>query len=238
LHNSHTVTGRGTNMPYKSDAQRKFFHTDTAKEAGITDKEVKEFDKTSKGKDLPEKMKMAEGGVTPDRDEPGVQDATASDFLLPFMLGPSAMEAGAEAPAAIEAMGEKGAMSLGKMAPNMEMGVDSAAPKVEAFVKGIQKSPNGNEVKLWGVRGDPNEIAKLGYGSDPASVPEHILRQKGLLPDVVDASGQDAPNNYAKGGLVDGGNFPHVTFMENGTPAEARKTVHMAPMADGGVAGD
>jgi hypothetical protein len=44
-------------MPYKSDAQRKFFHTDTAKKKGITKKEVKEFDKASKGKKLPKKVK-------------------------------------------------------------------------------------------------------------------------------------------------------------------------------------
>ena len=53
-------------MPYKSDAQRRFFHTDTAKKAGITDKEVNEFDQASKGKKLPEKAprKMAFGGET------------------------------------------------------------------------------------------------------------------------------------------------------------------------------
>lgn len=42
-------------MPYKSDAQRRFFHSEGAKKAGITEKEVKEFDKASKGKELPDK---------------------------------------------------------------------------------------------------------------------------------------------------------------------------------------
>lgn len=41
-------------MPYVSDAQRKFFHTDTAKKKGITSKQVKEFDTASKGLELPE----------------------------------------------------------------------------------------------------------------------------------------------------------------------------------------
>lgn len=41
-------------MPYKSDAQRRFFHTNTAKKAGITSKQVKEFDKASKDMELPE----------------------------------------------------------------------------------------------------------------------------------------------------------------------------------------
>jgi hypothetical protein len=47
-------------MPYKSDAQRKWAHTESAKKAGFP---TDEFDKASKGKDLPEKApKMAEGG--------------------------------------------------------------------------------------------------------------------------------------------------------------------------------
>ena len=41
-------------MPYKSDAQRRFFHTPTAKKKGITPDQVKEFDQASKGMDLPD----------------------------------------------------------------------------------------------------------------------------------------------------------------------------------------
>ena len=41
-------------MPYSSEAQRKFFHTDTAKKAGITAAQVSDFDRASKGKKLPE----------------------------------------------------------------------------------------------------------------------------------------------------------------------------------------
>ena len=44
-------------MPYKSQAQRRFFHSAGAKKAGITSKEVKEFDQASKGLKLPEKKK-------------------------------------------------------------------------------------------------------------------------------------------------------------------------------------
>ena len=40
-------------MPYKSDAQRRFFHTQTAKDKGITTKQVNEFDSASKGMKLP-----------------------------------------------------------------------------------------------------------------------------------------------------------------------------------------
>lgn len=47
-------------MPYKSDAQRRFFHTNTAKAKGISAKTVEEFDKASKGMKLPKKKKKGE----------------------------------------------------------------------------------------------------------------------------------------------------------------------------------
>ena len=43
-------------MPYKSDAQRRFFHSAGAKQAGISDATVREFDNASRGKKLPEKV--------------------------------------------------------------------------------------------------------------------------------------------------------------------------------------
>jgi len=42
---------------YKSDKQRKFFHTATAKKKGITKAMVKEYDEKSRGMELPEKAK-------------------------------------------------------------------------------------------------------------------------------------------------------------------------------------
>lgn len=44
-------------MPYKSDAQRRFFHRATARAKGISAATVKEFDKESKGKELPKKIR-------------------------------------------------------------------------------------------------------------------------------------------------------------------------------------
>jgi hypothetical protein len=41
-------------MPYKSEAQRKYFHAAEAK-GDISPKVVKEYDKASKGKKLPQK---------------------------------------------------------------------------------------------------------------------------------------------------------------------------------------
>lgn len=40
-------------MPYKSTKQERFFHTPSAKKAGITQAMVNEFDSASKGKNLP-----------------------------------------------------------------------------------------------------------------------------------------------------------------------------------------
>jgi hypothetical protein len=42
-------------MPYKSQAQRRFFHAAEAR-GEISPKTVKEYDKASKGKDLPERV--------------------------------------------------------------------------------------------------------------------------------------------------------------------------------------
>ena len=44
-------------MPYKSKAQQAYFHTDSAKKAGITSSMVEDFDKASKGLKLPKKAK-------------------------------------------------------------------------------------------------------------------------------------------------------------------------------------
>jgi hypothetical protein len=44
-------------MPYRSAAQRRFFHSKGAKRAGITKKEVSEWDAASKGKKVPARVK-------------------------------------------------------------------------------------------------------------------------------------------------------------------------------------
>lgn len=44
-------------MPYKSEAQRKYFHTKTARRKGITKAMVKEFDDASKGKKIPKRVR-------------------------------------------------------------------------------------------------------------------------------------------------------------------------------------
>lgn len=54
-------------MPYRSEAQRRYFHTAAARRAGISAATVAEFDNASRGKKLParrgKKMKMKPKGV-------------------------------------------------------------------------------------------------------------------------------------------------------------------------------
>ena len=75
-------------MPYLSEAQRRFFHTATAREKGITPDEVSEFDAASKGKKLPARAKTAY--------QAGVDAAlrlyakTAAGFAAPPALGSAA----------------------------------------------------------------------------------------------------------------------------------------------------
>lgn len=44
-------------MPYRSKAQQAFFHSKRAVKAGITKKQIAEWDKKSKGKKLPKRIK-------------------------------------------------------------------------------------------------------------------------------------------------------------------------------------
>ncbi len=52
-------------MPYKSDAQRRFFHSAGAKKAGISAETIARWDKESKGKALPERAGNTQYPVVP-----------------------------------------------------------------------------------------------------------------------------------------------------------------------------
>ncbi len=149
-------------------------------------------------------MTAAGGGYVPmDPNEPGVQDATVSDFLLPMLGVPGAAKAGEAAMPMLKGLGEAGELSIGKAAPKMEEALGDVAPKVEAYIKGIQKGYKGSpDIKIWSVKGDPKEIAKLGFGETPGSIPEGLLRKHGLLPESIDMTNKMAPNGYADGGAV------------------------------------
>ncbi len=63
-------------------------------------------------------------------------------------------------------------------------------PNVEVYSKGTMGggvSPNTGKplpkTTIWGVRGDPAEIEKLGFGKEPGSIPEDTLKKMGLLGD-------------------------------------------------------
>ena len=89
-----------------------------------------------------------------------------------------------------------------------------------------------------------NKPKKMANGGTPASEPmlmklREFLAKRGApisrdVDEVADASTVDAssstPKNYAKGGTP-----PGVTFMEDETPEQVKKTVHLG-MADGGIA--
>lgn len=168
----------------------------------------------------------AEGGNV-DKDEPGLQDVSATDFLLPFLLGSKV--------GMPEGLGDKLADEAGAVfpskAPAMEDVVGGATTKdtpgqVEVYVKGIQKgAPGGSgDVKIYGVKGDPAQLKEMFGDEAPGSVPEHVLQAKGLLPQAGPAVPQAAPNAYAKGGAV---NYPHVTFLENESPAKVKEVTHL-----------
>lgn len=62
-------------MPYKSDAQRRWAHTDKGEKALGGPEGVHEWDEASKGKDLPEKAKkMADGGWVDNPDMPSIPE--------------------------------------------------------------------------------------------------------------------------------------------------------------------
>lgn len=221
-----------------------------------------------------DKNKMADGGTADttnaERIEPGIYGDTDPGHLQAIVnslaggMGVGSMGAGlaADLPAALKGMGEAGEVTLGRAAPEME----GMGPKVEVFSKGVMGKGTPNEMTIWGVKGDPKEIAKLGYGEDPASIPENVLQKHGLLPEAkVAVPDQSAPNTYSDGGIVEkiksilgtdksdaakadaidpviqtstdtakepekmasGGKAPGVTFMEDQTPQEVKKTVHM-----------
>lgn len=152
------------------------------------------------------KKKMSEGGYTSgnpaELEGPGIQDATVTDFLLPLIGAPGVSKAASEVPAALEGLGEAGMVRLGKkMAPKMEEDLGS---EITAFVKGVQKGIPGKveDVNIYGVKGPADKLKSMFGDANPGSVPESVLREKGILPPKIDIA-KPAPNSYADGGLVD-----------------------------------
>lgn len=146
-------------------------------------------------------QKYAEGGTIPEPQDIDQAALETPPEVLTALAALGAPEGMAED--IPEMLGnESGELSLGGKAPEMEgMGSD-APPKIEVYSKGVQKG-GANPITIWGVKGDPEEVAKLGFGPDPASIPENVLQKHGLLPEMkIDASDQNSPNTFADGGVV------------------------------------
>jgi hypothetical protein len=58
---------------YKSDAQRRYFHTDTARRKGITPEVVEEYDEASKGMHLPERKERPKESLSQFREKKQVK---------------------------------------------------------------------------------------------------------------------------------------------------------------------
>lgn len=168
--------------------------------------------------------KMAEGGMPEpqDIDQEGLQTPPEVLAALTALAGGAGM-----AEDIPEMLGsESGEISLGGNAPEME----GEAPKITAYVKAIQKNPNGPDIKLYGVNGSPEDLMREFNDPNPGSVPEQVLRDKGILPDTqIDIPDQDAPNSFAFGGET---NPKHETLkaMENNPTAGFDKGGEVKPI--------
>lgn len=194
-------------MPYSSDAQRKFFHTDTAKAAGITGDEVKEFDKASKGKELPEHVKkMDEGGI-----------AEPDDKKFATEVGQGINEGiNHDSDAVKSYLSSKFAQLVH---PTTEEPKATLEETFEKDKEGMHQPSIDPILAATQLMNGPLHAAKeigMHYGIHRAG---HAMK--------------DEPEK------MDGGGYPHVTFMEDQTPTENAKTTHLAKeptkMAEGGT---
>ena len=135
--------------------------------------------------------------------EPGIQDATVLDFLLPLLSLPGMSKVAAKAPDVAEStygvlkgLGNAGEVGLGRptAASAISKGLKEGLESVKVFIKGIQKGVNGAEEELYGVTG-PAKVLKKWFGDEaPASVPKSTLEKLGLLPkQVAESQNPTAP---------------------------------------------
>ena len=157
----------------------------------------------------PNEKGYAGGGIPEpqDVDQQGLQTPPEVMAALAALGGGSAMAE--DVPEMLS--NESGELTLGSNAPEMEgKGLEGPLPSindlraqlgsgpetptkpdVEVYEVGVQKG--GKEpVVIRNVRGKPEEVAKLGFGTDPASIPNDVLQKHGLLPS----------EGFADGGMV------------------------------------
>ncbi len=195
--------------------------------------------------------KFADGGVTagnPSELDPGIKDATATDFLLPYLLGPSAAKAGVEdALPALKGLGEAGEITIGRAAPKMEEAIAGATTKdVIPFKVGdvvpLRSTRPGMPdlaVKYNGpmMKPSPSMSAELN-----ARAAEPMFNLDKEIPTLENSAGKyGVDSTIAKStlerhgyqvpeGMAHGG-YPHVTFLENESFPEVKKDVHLAKEA-------
>jgi hypothetical protein len=149
-------------------------------------------------------------GWTPD--EPGLQDASVSDFLAPYLMmggakGIAVLPSDLKATyGVLKGLGERGGVMFGKGQAGVQgakavnaglkaltvpeemaevnavlQGGKASTEGVTAFVKGIQKGANGEQIPIYGVKGPADKLLALFGDANPGSVPESVLIQKGIL---------------------------------------------------------
>ena len=149
-------------------------------------------------------------------DEPGVQDASVSDFLAPYLTlggakGIAAIPSDLKATyGVLKGLGEKGGVLLGKGQAGAQgakavnaglkaltvpeemaevnavlQGGKASTEGVTVYIKGIQEGVNGAQAPIYGVKGPADKLKALFGDANPASVPENVLIEKGLLQGVA-----------------------------------------------------
>jgi hypothetical protein len=180
-------------MPYTSDAQRRWAHTEAGTKALGGPAKVKEWDRASKGKDLPMK-KYAEGGqvsgqkCASTRGSIPCEDITRENALGPFEIG----------------AGDTGhfAKGLGPTPGGMEVGTDPLFPfsgeskdrstqAADAFLKGYAK---GGPVNGYAKGGDVRTQNDRARGGPVITTRSRFLKTKDVFRDDVER------NDYGKSG--------------------------------------
>lgn len=245
-------------MPYKSDSQRKFFHTDTAKAAGITGDEVKEFDKASKGKELPEHAKkMADGGTVGESDEADLP-------IEPIKSPEDAVSTLADqAPSPIQKfLSAVGNMPVKPVIAPKYTGIefskrfadgglsddvtDAGTAKIDTNDNPPDKFMGELQVGIKNGINHDSDAVKSYLASKFAQLLQPTMEDTVSHDIPTELSGSNAPDeHFALTGTentsepneaytltgkkgMSDGGYPHVTFMEDETPEAVKKTTHLA----------
>ena len=168
-------------MPYKSDAQRRWAHTDSAKKADFP---TDEFDKASKGQKLPEKApKMDMGGITD-------QTPTEMDTLT-------------------EGLSDKPSVKdqyWANVGTGISHGINDQLDSVTSYLKGLY-SDNKDKIMNGNPDISPTLPGLQNLANQAAGEPQQ-MSEGGISFPHREKSGPDLtkrPQAFAEGGVVDDG---------------------------------